>query len=190
MTIDEMKLRLKSALNPKRLVHSLNVMDSAVKLAFEYDLDEEKAAVAGLLHDCARNIKGIEVFRLCSKFDIVVDNVTAAQPELLHGPIGAVIAKKEYGVTDESVLRAIYYHTIGHEDMEMLEKVIFIADYIEPGRDFPGVEKIRNVAFQDMDKAMVMAFDSTLKHIISKGALIHPDAINARNFIINMKSKN
>ena len=102
----------------------------------------------------------------------------------MHAPLGAEIASKEYGVDDVEILDSIRFHTTGRENMGILEKVIFLADYIEPGRNFPGVEEIREQAFEDIDSAMTMALDKSLKFVISKGALIHPLTVKARNYMI------
>lgn len=184
MTIDEMKNKLQGILTPKRYSHSLNVMNTAVQLARIYGADEKKAAVAGLLHDCARDIRGGKVFDLCDSYSIHVDSICKVQPELLHGPLGAKLVEDEYGVTDKEVQRAIHYHTTGCEDMNLLEKVVFIADYIEPGRSFNGVDAIRKQAYADMDGAIIQALDSTIRFVLSKGNLVHPDTVIARNHLI------
>lgn len=184
MTIDEIKRKLESVLSPKRFEHSLGVMDTAVNLAEKYGGNVEKAALAGILHDCAREIKGQAVFELCKKYHINVDYITLAQPELLHGPVGAVIAAEEYGIEDEDVLKAIECHTTGRENMTLLDKIIFIADYIEPGRKFPGVEEVRELAYRDLNRSILLSLDNTIRYVMNKGAFIHPDTILARNFII------
>ncbi|HEY9060146.1 MAG TPA: bis(5'-nucleosyl)-tetraphosphatase (symmetrical) YqeK [Pseudobacteroides sp.] len=184
MTIDEMRNKLEKTLSKKRFKHSLGVMYTAVDLAKIYGVDVEKAAVSGLLHDCAREIKGAEVFKACEKYGIEIDVFTRNQPSLLHGSIGAEIAREEYGIKDRSVLTAIKYHTTGRADMDMLEKIIYIADYIEPGRSFQGVEEARKEAFKDIDRTMLMALDRTINHIIEKKSYIHVDAIHARNYIL------
>jgi predicted HD superfamily hydrolase involved in NAD metabolism len=192
MTIDEIKEKLEKDLSKKRFKHSLGVMETAMELAKVYSVDVDKAAVSGLLHDCAREIKGAEVFKACEKYAIEVDGITRIQPSLLHGSIGAQIAREEYGIEDQSVLLAIKYHTTGRADMDMLEKIIYIADYIEPGRSFEGVEEARIEAFKDIDRTMLMALDRTVAHIIEKKSYIHVDAIHARNYILgqigNVKS--
>jgi predicted HD superfamily hydrolase involved in NAD metabolism len=188
MSIEQIKTKLKASLSHKRFEHSLGVMDTAVKLAEKYDEEAGKAAVAGLLHDCARNVKGDDLFRLCERFGITVDMITKAQPELLHGSVGACIAEEEYGITDEAVLSAIRFHTMGRKNMSILEKIIFVADYIEPDRSFPGVAEVREAAFRCLDTALLMSLDSTVKHVISKGILIHPDAIDARNYLVFQKN--
>ncbi len=178
------KEKLKTMVSEKRFIHSVNVMDCAVKLAEKYGADVRKAAVAGLLHDCAKGIKGEEIFRMCEKFGIETDEITRLQPELLHGCIGAKLAERDFGVTDKSILNAIYYHTTGYDNMNLLDKIIFIADYIEPGRNFSNIENIRKTVYEDLDRAIIMALDNTLAYVTSKGALIHPLSVTARNSLI------
>ncbi|MDF2524347.1 MAG: metal dependent phosphohydrolase [Clostridiales bacterium] len=184
-----MNEKLEKTLNFKRFVHSVNVMKTAVDLAHNYDIDADKAAVAGLLHDCARDVKGEKVFELCTRFGIKVDYITKSQPELLHGPIGAYLAKTEYQVEDPEIIGAIRCHTTGCEKMTILDKIIFIADYIEPNRNFPGIYEIRKEAYSDINRALVFALNRTIKFVMTKGALIHPDTINARNRLINEYGK-
>lgn len=190
MTKGQIKDKLKYTISSKRFIHSLNVMNSAVELAKIYGEDSKKAEIAGLLHDCARGIKGEEVFRLCNKFNIEVDNITRIQPELLHGPIGSYLASEEYGITDEGIKKAIYCHTMGDENMGLLDKIIFVADIIEPGRSFPGVDELREAAVKDIDKAVLLSLDRTLMHVMAKAALIHPDTVRARNYIIQKNNQN
>ncbi|MDP4093642.1 MAG: bis(5'-nucleosyl)-tetraphosphatase (symmetrical) YqeK [Bacillota bacterium] len=187
MTVDELKKILANKLSPKRYRHSINVMETAKKLARAYGENSDKAALAGLLHDCARDIKGDNIFFHCEKFGIAVNEVSKFQPDLLHGPLGAEIAKYEYGIEDVSILNAIRWHTTGHEHMDKLCKIIYIADYIEPGRSFPGVEEVRQLAYCNLDDAMITSLDRTIKYVITKGALLHPDTIDARNSIIMEK---
>lgn len=182
--VEEIKDRLETSLTPKRFIHSINVMNTAVKIALKHGEDDKKAATAGLLHDYARDIRGADILRLCEKYDIAVDNITRMQPELLHGPVGAYLVREEFGITDEVILNAISYHTTGRENMSTMEKIIFVSDYVEPDRVFPGVDDIRKIAFYDLEKALVMSFDSTIKFILKKGALIHPDSVKARNYIL------
>lgn len=189
MTIQEIKIKLEKSLNQKRYRHSLNVMDTSVQLAKKHGEDVEKAAVAGLLHDCARDIRGQELFEVCSRFGIEINDMNKLQPELLHGQLGIYIAKEQYGITDDYILRAIRYHTTGCSNMSMLDKIVFIADSIEPNRIFPGVEDLRRTAYSDIDESVLQSLDRTIKYVISKGALIHPDTIEARNFLVLNKKK-
>jgi len=187
MTLEEIKNKLEKALTPRRFIHSLNVMNCSMELASRYKADNGKAALAGLLHDCARDIRGPEVFKLCEKYGIRMDEINRRQPELLHGPLGSYIAAQEYGIADESILKAISCHTTGCENMDLLAKIVFIADCIEPNRNFKGVSDIRKAADENIDDAMIIALERTMKYVMAKGTLIHPDTVNARNFIIIQK---
>ncbi len=184
LTLEEMKEKLKKSLNNKRFIHSIGVMETAVKLAEIYGEDKWNAAVAGLLHDCAKDIEGEELLKLCRRNNIEVDDISREQPELLHGKIGACIAREEYGIEDQRVLDAIRHHTMGRENMSLLEKIIYIADYIEPNRNYPGIEKVRKAAFTNLDEAVLMSLDNTIRCVITKGVLIHPDTVNARNYLV------
>lgn len=184
IALDNIKSKLELAISPGRYKHSENVAAVAVKLAEKYEVDVSKAAIAGILHDCARNKTEKELFRLCEKFDIGLDLIMAKQPVLLHGYVGAVIAKTDYGIKDMEILNAIRFHTTGRENMGILEKIVFIADYIEPSRKFKGIDEIRMLAFKDIDKSISKAFDTTIVHLIKKGEIIHPDTIKARNYLL------
>lgn len=184
MTLEEMQKKLQETLPKGRFQHSVNVMHEAVKLAEIYGEDKNKAAIAGLLHDCAKGIKGEEALEICKKHNIIIDEVMQLQTGLLHGPIGSHIADCEYGVKDPYILNAIYYHTTGCENMDRLTKIIYIADYIEPNRSFYGVEKIRRKVISDLDEAIIIALNTTIKHVITKGHLLHINTINARNYLI------
>ncbi len=184
MNIEELKGILEADLIPKRFIHSLNVANTAAKLSSRYGQDGGKAVVAGLLHDYARDVRNWDMVPLCEQYGVQTDEITRSQPELLHGPLAAAIVHEKFGIDDPDILNAIHYHTTGRGNMSTLEKIIFISDYIEPGRIFPGVDEIRKVAFSDIDAAIIIALDSTIKYVIKKGALIQPDSIEARNFII------
>jgi len=182
--IDDMKVKLAKELTVKRYKHSINVMETSAELAGIYGCDVKKAVVAGLLHDCARELNVKEMLEICENNNIPLDEISKLQPELLHGKVGSYVAEKEYGVNDSEILNAISCHTTGKENMNMLEKIIFIADYIEPGRNFPGVDEIRSLAYEDIDKAIIASMENTMIYVIQKGALLHKDMLDARNFII------
>lgn len=171
----------------KRYNHSVRVMETAIKLAEIYNTDIEKAKVAGILHDCAKIADETNLLKRTNDFDIILDNCMEYNHELIHGPLGAKIAKEEYGIKDEEILDAIYYHTTGRENMSILDKIIYIADYIEPKRNFPGVEEVRSLAFEDIDKSLILAMEKTIIFLIEKNKLIHPDTIKARNYLITNK---
>ena len=176
--------KLTSNLSSKRMSHSIGVSNSAVELAVQYGAKPDKARVAGLLHDCARELSSNTLLQLAEGFGILVNDIELVSPFLLHAPVGACLVRVEFGVTDEEILQAIQYHTTGRPDMSLLDKVIFLADYIEPNRSFPGVQHIRKLAFRDLDKAVLAVYDLTLQHIIDQGGLIHIASIQGRNAMV------
>ena len=184
MTIDQMTAKLKESLLEKRFVHSLGVMQSAVELARLYGADEHKAAVAGLLHDCAKNYSKDDMYALCDEYGIQLDTVMKSSSGLIHGLLGAEVAKREYGIDDDEIYDAIYYHTVGKPDMSLLTQIIYIADGIEPNRHYDGVDRIRSLAEEDLDKALILQIDYTIKSVISKGGLLHTNTIDTRNWYL------
>ncbi|HHV46934.1 MAG TPA: HD domain-containing protein [Tissierellia bacterium] len=180
--------KLKENIGELRYEHSLRVMEKSVELAKIYNVSVEKAAVAGLLHDCGKLKGGINLLKLAEDFDIILDSMTKNNHELIHSVLGAAIAEKEYGIVDEDVLNAIRFHTTGRENMSKLEKIVYIADMIEPGRSFEGVDDIRKLALVDLDKALILSIDNTLKFVIEKRKLIHLDSVKARNQLLIQKS--
>ncbi|AZT90453.1 HD domain-containing protein [Caldicellulosiruptor changbaiensis] len=188
MNIDTIKEKLKELLDEQRFVHSLGTMDCAMMLAKRFDEDVQKAMIAGLVHDCAKCLKKEELLNCAFKSGIVIDNIMISQPELLHGPAGCYLAKELFGIYDSDILNSIAYHTTGRENMTKLEKIIYVADLIEPSRKFKSVELIRKKSFENLDKAVVMAMDNTIKYVIEKGGLIHPSTIFARNQLILKES--
>ncbi|PZD93978.1 HD domain-containing protein [Paenibacillus sambharensis] len=167
----------------KRWNHTLGVMQTAVELARRYGVSEEQADLAAILHDVAkywRTDKMEEVMRGNPELEPLLSQ----DKELWHAFVGAVVAERDYGITDPLVLDAIRYHTSGREKMTMLDKVVCLADYIEPGRDFPGVDKIREMAQDSLERALVAGFDSTLSFLIERGKRIFPLTVLARNDLI------
>lgn len=187
MTIDEMRDKLQLALTEKRFNHSLGVMQTAVGLARHYGADVTKTAVAALLHDCAKNYSKSEMFDLCDRYGVELDEISRSSTGLIHGFLGAVIAEKYYGVSDPEIYDAIYYHTIGKPDMSLITKIVYIADGIEPNRNYDGVDRIREVVYEDIDRALLLQIDSTLRSVISKGGLIHSNTIDTRNFYLKLR---
>lgn len=149
-----------------RYEHTLGVEFTAASLAMRYGVDIDKAEIAGLLHDCAKCIDDEDKFDDCKKYKIELTDVEKRNPFLIHSKLGAVYANKLYGIDDEEVISAIRFHTTGKPDMTLLEKIIFIADYIEPGRDkAPNLKEIRQMAFIDIDEAMYMILKDTLDYL-------------------------
>jgi predicted HD superfamily hydrolase involved in NAD metabolism len=181
---DKIKEYLKKNLKKDRYFHSLGVMDTAISLADHYGADMEKARIAGLVHDCAKNMEGAALVTLARKNGYSIDDMYEKSPQLLHGIVGAIIARNLFGVEDEEVLNAIIYHTTGREAMSLLDKIIYIADFIEPSRDFPGIDIIRANSLINLDVTLIKCFDESIKYILSKGQLLHLSTINSRNYVL------
>ena len=184
MTNAEIIEELKKRLKPTRFQHTLGVAETAVKLAEKYGADKDKAYLAGLLHDCAKNIDFETSLAYCKEHGVELKEICKKERSLIHAPLGAYMAKEDFGVTDEEILTAIYYHTTGHENMALLTKILYIADAIEPNRTQAGVENLREIAYTDLNEALIRSIDSTIRHIINKGVTLDCNTINARNYLI------
>lgn len=189
LTIAEMKELLEQSLPPKRFQHSVRVYESALELAAEHKLPVAKLAVSALLHDCGREVPTKESAAKADELGIAIDAVERSQPILLHAKLGAYYASVKYGVTDSEILDGIKYHTTGAAGMSTLAKVVFLADMIEPGRDFPGVDDLRKMARKNIDKAMLMAYSNTMRYLLDDGLLIHPHCIDGYNELILAQKK-
>lgn len=164
---------LKDSISHKRYMHSIGVSDTAACLAMRYGYDHRKAALAGLLHDCAKGLKTDELIETVEADKIPISALERENPELLHSKAGSVVARKKYGITDEEILSSIFYHTTGKPGMSLLEEIIFIADYIEPNRSMiPGIDRIRALAFTDMDAAVALACRNSIEHLKRSSRLI------------------
>ena len=183
LTVEEMRALLQQSLKPKRYEHSVRVYETAIKMAEHYHADVKKVAVAAMIHDCGRQIPKEDSVAKAKELGIPVDPVEAAQPILLHAKLGVYYAVHKYGVSpeDKEVLDAIRYHSTGTADMTDTARIVFLADLIEPGRDFEGVEAIREASWQDLDKGMFLSYDNTIRYLLEDGLLIHPDAIAGYN---------
>jgi predicted HD superfamily hydrolase involved in NAD metabolism len=175
---------LRGMLDGDRYRHSIGVQQTAADLARLYGGDIAKASMAGLVHDCAKGLSGQELLEQASEWGVEINDVYRVQPGLLHGPVGAFICRKMFDIYDGEILHSISCHTTGCAHMSVLDKIIYIADYIEPNRIFPGVEKIRELAFRDLNKGMLSALENTIMYVIKKGELIDMQTIEARNSII------
>lgn len=176
--------RLKEDIGIERYNHSLRVVETSIKLAKKYGADVKKTSIAALLHDCAKFTDKKRLLKVSSDFGIILDNVMEYNWHLIHGPLGAKMAEKIYNIHDIEILNAIYYHTTGRENMTLLEKIIYIADYIEPGRSFKGVDEVRDIVNLDLDRGVLHAMDNTIKFVINEGYLIHLNTVKARNNLI------
>jgi len=181
LSLEQLRIKLKNWLPEKRYQHSLGVEQTAVRLAKHCGIDQGQAAVAGLLHDWGRGLENDLLLKKAREFDIVVEEIEEQAPQLLHGPVGAKLVEKELGIEDPVILQAIALHTTGAGKMGQLDKIVYLADYIEPGRLFSGVEQIRRMAILDWEKALLMAAENTLYHLLKKKALIHYKTVELRN---------
>ena len=169
-----------SYLKHKRIPHVLGTEQEAVRLAERYGADVEKARVAALLHDCTKRLDMEEQLALCRQYGIRLDALEQQALKLLHAKTGAAIARDVFGVDDE-IYRAIWWHTTGHAGMTLLEKIMYLADYIEPSRDFPGVDKLRAVCYKDLDEGLLMGLEMTIEEMTSMGNPVHHATIEARD---------
>lgn len=190
MEESKIKKYLENALSEKRFKHSIGVAEEAERLADKYGADKKKAYLAGLVHDVAKEIDTDSARNMLKdRFGIRVDPVTYNVPKLLHAPLGACLAQTEFGIFDAEILDAVKYHTTAKADMSLLTKIIYMADYIEPNRDFEGVEELRKQAYQDLDEAIITGLDYTISELLSDGKMFHPDTVHARNYLILQKIK-
>ena len=158
--------QMKEELTEDRYEHTLGVMYTAESLAMRYGVDMDKAAVAGLLHDCAKCIPNAQKLKLCKKHNIEISDLEKKNPSLLHAKLGAYMAKKVYNIQDDDIINAIRWHTTGKPDMSMLEMIIYMADYIEPNRDkAPNLKEIRKLCFVNIEEALCRVLESTLDYL-------------------------
>lgn len=185
MELEKIKKKLKRKLNDKRYEHTLGVSYTAGCLAMKYGLDVNKAILAGLLHDCAKYMSGEEMLEIALKKKIEVSSTEEKKPDLLHAKLGAYFAKTKYDVADNEILSSIECHTTGKPNMTLFEKIIYIADYIEPGRDkMPRLDIIRKAAFEDIDKCMIMILEDTVAYLKSSGMYIDETTLKTYDFYI------
>lgn len=188
MNLDSINNKLKEMLPERRLVHSINVATCAVKLSEIYGYDKNKAYIAGLVHDCAKFLSDDEVDFYVNKYNIKLDDLEKCNLALSHSVIGSYIARYEFNIEDENIISSIKYHTTGKADMNLIEKIIYMADLIEEGRDFNGVNELRELSFNNkLDKALLISFNNTIKFVIDNEQIIHPRTVEARNYLMKQK---
>lgn len=167
--------KLKKELDADRYEHTLGVSYTAAALAMRYEANIQQAQVAGLLHDCAKCIPNQKKIALCEKYNIKMTELERRNPFLLHAKLGAFLAMHKYGITDKEITSAILNHTTGKPNMSLLDKIIFVADYIEPQRKKqPNLAEIRKLAFIDIDKALLRILEDTLSFLKASSGEIDP----------------
>lgn len=181
--LKQISRKLSKILKKDRYNHTLGVMYTAASLAMCYGADIRKAMTAGLLHDCGKYLSAEEQILLCRKKNISLTESELEMPALVHAKLGAYLARHEYGITDPDILDAITYHTTGRPDMTLLEKIVYIADYIEPNRkEIPGLDQIRRIVFTDIDRAVCLSAGSTVRYLRNGGKAVDPMTVNTYNF--------
>lgn len=173
--INKMCKKLKKYLDQDRYEHTLGVMYTAASLAMRYGSDIEEAMIAGLLHDCAKCIPSQKKIKLCAKYHLSVSEVEYKNPSLLHAKLGALLAAKKYRIENRNILDAIACHTTGKPNMTLLDKIIYIADFIEPGRcEAPNLSKVRALAFQNIDECLFRILEDSLAYFHTRELNIDP----------------
>ena len=179
--------RLRETLSERRYRHVLGCVDEAVRLARRWGADEAKARAAALLHDMTKELAPQAQLKMCAEFGIMPNNAEISSPGLLHGASSAVIARRDYG-QPEDICLAIKYHTTGRADMSLLEKVLFVADFIEPTRTFDHSE-MTELAYSDLDQAVFYGLCWVIKEVVDKKAILHKDTIEGYNFLLGDKGE-
>lgn len=184
LELPELRACSYSMIRHKRVAHVMGVEEEAVKLAKYWGADPELARHAAILHDCTKYLDLDAQLKLCRKYGIPLDDLERQAVKLLHAKTGACIARYVFGEPDE-VYEAILWHTTGKADMTLLDKVLYMADYIEPNRDFEGVDRLRELAYTDLDRAMLLGVDATIREMEERGYLIHTNTLSARQWLLD-----
>ena len=178
LSLEELESAMIPLMNPNRVRHVLGCRDTAVELAKRWGANETDAARAGLLHDITKALDGPLQLTLCREYGMILDNFSQQNPKTLHALTGSLVARRIFGESD-AVVSAIRHHTTGCAGMNTLEKIIYVADYMEPNRDFPGVERLRRLAFEDLDKALLLGLTMTLEMLQNQKREISPESSSA-----------
>jgi predicted HD superfamily hydrolase involved in NAD metabolism len=181
---DKILAKLAKTLDSERYKHCLRAEKIALALAKKYRVNKAKTSLAALLHDCARRYDRPALLRKARQLDLTIDPIRRFEPKLFHGEIGAIMARREFGVKSKEIQRAISRHTTGAPGMTALEKVIYLADHIEEGRDFPGVGRLRKLAFDDMDRAIFESTSAMIGFLLERGLPVYPPTVETRNYFL------
>lgn len=173
-TKEEMLQAVQQQMPEKRYIHTLGVVQAAVQLAERYGADPQKAEIAAIFHDYAKFRDEEEMARIIREQSTIPNDLLDYHRELWHAPAGAILVQQEIGIRDEEILAAISFHTTGRPGMSLLEKVVCLADYIEPGRQFSGVEEVRLLAQTDLNRALAQALGNTIHYLEGKGQPVYP----------------
>ncbi|QOR65605.1 bis(5'-nucleosyl)-tetraphosphatase (symmetrical) YqeK [Cytobacillus suaedae] len=175
---------VRKQLTEHRFTHTIGVMETAISLAKRYGVDEKKAEISAIFHDYAKFRPKDEMRSIIYEQKMAKD-LLEFNSELWHAPVGAYLVKTEVGIEDEEILNAIKFHTSGRVNMTPLEKVIYLADYIEPGRHFPGVDEVRELAKISLNKALIQSLINSIQFLFKKNQAIYPDTFLTYNALVN-----
>lgn len=179
MTYQQAEDMVRQTLSPKRFQHTMNVKNLAVRMAQHYGVNTEKAALAAILHDSAKELPRTELLQIMQD-NAIIKKGTQNRPEpVWHGICAAILAKTQWNVQDEEILSAIACHTTGKENMSKLDKILFLADMTSAERDYPGVEELRSLEMRNLDKAMIQALKMTISFVEQKNAIADPESAKA-----------
>ncbi len=184
LPMEELEKTVIRLLNPNRVAHVLGCRDTCVALARHWGADQTDAARAGILHDITKALDGPLQLTLCAEYDTILDDFSRRYPKTLHARTGSMVAKRIFG-ENEAVVEAIRHHTTGKAAMSLLEKIVYVADYIEPNRTLPGVERLRQLAFTDLDAALKAGLEMTLEHLNNLGDEVSPESREALAYLNN-----
>lgn len=185
---DKYKKILRQLLDDYRYKHSLCVADQALHLANRYGADPHKAYLAGLLHDITKNYSYEEHLKIFNTFDIITSDIEKCSVKLWHAISGAVYIKEYLNIDDLDIISAVRYHTTGKSNMTLLEKVIYVADFTSSDRSYPDVDVMRKLSDDSLEEAMIYALRHTITDLLQKGSVVHPDTLDAYNFLISNNS--
>lgn len=188
MKFEHLLEKMKERMPEKRYVHTKGVAVTAIYLAKKYHVDPEKAEVAAILHDSVKfaDKEWLQEKIISEKMDPLL---LSFHHELWHGPVGSYVAKNEFGIDDQEILDAIRFHTTGRTGMSKLEKIIYVSDMIEPNRNFPGIEILRDKASSDLEEAMLSCVTQSIRFLIEKKQPVFPDSFHCYNDLIQKRGK-
>ncbi len=184
VTISEIIERLPKYETQKRIKHSIRVKETALQLYKLWGGNKQVLVYAALLHDIARDLSIEKLIKIAEKNGYRIDKIEAENPIILHAPIGAIIAEKDFGITDKNILNCIKYHTTGRASITLNEAIIYLADFIEPGRDFEDAKKVRKIAFADLKEAVIQETILNVAYLMNARVPIHPKTIEMFNSLL------
>ncbi|MDI9508211.1 MAG: HD domain-containing protein [Clostridiales bacterium] len=186
MEIEQLRKYMKAILSEKRYNHSLGVEEVAYDLGLIHGVDTMKASIGGILHDCAKYLTESELLSEATKYNIDISEAEVKSPQLLHAKLGGEYAREKYGIDDQDIINSIKYHTTGRPSMSTLEKIVYIADFIEPNRKpIPILDKARELAYNDLNEAIIYISYYTLQHLKDKGRIIDPLSEETYKYYVN-----